>query len=124
MVDALVNLLSNAYKYGGQPRKIIIRARHDEKAVASWCATTARASPATSTSASSRSSTGWTICSRASKRARASASSIVQHVMKAHRGKVEVDSEPGRGSTFTLCIPQPPHAMLALRTSEPLATRS
>jgi two-component system phosphate regulon sensor histidine kinase PhoR len=31
---------------------------------------------------------------------------IVKHVMKAHRGHVEVDSGPGQGSTFTLVIPR------------------
>jgi signal transduction histidine kinase len=30
---------------------------------------------------------------------------IVQAVAKAHGGRVELDSEPGRGSTFTLVIP-------------------
>ncbi len=29
---------------------------------------------------------------------------IVQHVMRAHRGRVEVDSAPGRGSAFTLFL--------------------
>jgi signal transduction histidine kinase len=31
--------------------------------------------------------------------------SIVDHVMRAHGGSVRVDSEPGRGSTFTLHFP-------------------
>lgn len=30
---------------------------------------------------------------------------IVQHIVAAHRGKVEVQSEPNRGSTFTVWIP-------------------
>jgi signal transduction histidine kinase len=32
--------------------------------------------------------------------------SIVQSVARAHGGSVEVDSEPGRGSTFVLWLPR------------------
>jgi two-component system phosphate regulon sensor histidine kinase PhoR len=31
---------------------------------------------------------------------------IVKHVMRAHRGHVELQSEPGAGSTFTLVLPR------------------
>ena len=54
--------------------------------------------------------------------------SIVQHVMKAHRGKVEVDSEPGRGSTFTLFIPTTPPTLMVrdedIVTAAPTGPRS
>jgi two-component system, OmpR family, phosphate regulon sensor histidine kinase PhoR len=110
LVDSLVNLLSNAYKYGGKPRRIWIDARAHEKDIA----ITVR-------------DNGKGIARNEHKRifekfyrvddllARQQDGSglglaIVQHVMRAHRGRVEVDSERGRGSAFTLLLrrTQPP----------------
>ena len=108
LVDSLVNLLSNAYKYGGQPRRIDISTRMTDKTVN----ITVR-------------DNGKGIARREHKRifekfyrvddllARQQEGSgiglaIVQHVMRAHRGNVEVDSEPGRGSAFTLVLPRNP----------------
>ena len=31
--------------------------------------------------------------------------SIVQNVVRAHRGRIEVESQPGRGTSFTVCLP-------------------
>jgi two-component system phosphate regulon sensor histidine kinase PhoR len=104
LVDSLVNLLSNAYKYGGQPRRIEISARADEREVM----ITVR-------------DNGKGIARNEHKRifekfyrvddllAREQEGSgiglaIVQHVMRAHRGRVEVDSAPGHGSAFTLLL--------------------
>jgi two-component system phosphate regulon sensor histidine kinase PhoR len=104
LVDSLVNLLSNAYKYGGQPRQIEISARANEREVA----ITVR-------------DNGNGIARNEHKRifekfyrvddllARQQEGSglglaIVEHVMRAHRGRVEVDSAPGRGSAFTLLL--------------------
>jgi two-component system phosphate regulon sensor histidine kinase PhoR len=105
LVDALVNLLSNAYKYGGQPRRIAIVARRIDRHVG----ITVR-------------DNGKGIARNEHKRifekfyrvddllARQQEGSglglaIVQHVMRAHRGRVLVDSETGQGSAFTLLLP-------------------
>jgi signal transduction histidine kinase len=106
LVDAIVNLLSNAYKYGGNPRTIAISTGVNEKAVT----VTVR-------------DNGTGIAKNEHKRifekfyrvddllARQQEGSglglaIVQHVMRAHRGRVVVDSAPGRGSAFTLVLPR------------------
>src|SRR5262249_31229297 len=104
LVDSLVNLLSNAYKYGGQPRTINVSARSTE----THLTITVR-------------DNGNRIARNEHKRifekfyrvddplARQQEGSglglaIVQHVMRAHRGRVEVDSAPGHGSAFTLLL--------------------
>ena len=121
LVDSLVNLLSNAYKYGGQPRRIEIATRLTEKSVNI-----------------SVHDNGKDIARREHKRifekfyrvddllARQQEGSgiglaIVQHVMRAHRGNVEVDSEPGRGSTFTLVLPRQPPFLGQEREAEAAA---
>jgi two-component system phosphate regulon sensor histidine kinase PhoR len=107
MVDALLNLLSNAYKYSRERGKIRITARHDGR--------NARISVVDG---------GIGIARREHRRifdkfyrANELLSSevegsglglaIVRHVMTAHHGRVELESELGKGSTFTLVLPCP-----------------
>jgi len=108
LVDSLVNLLSNAYKYGGEPRKIGVAVSM---------------SPGTATITVRDNGKG--IARKEHKRifekfyrvddllARQQEGSglglsIVRHVVRAHRGRILVDSEPGKGSTFTLMLPLRP----------------
>ncbi|WP_438009795.1 ATP-binding protein [Sorangium sp. So ce321] len=105
LVDATVNLLSNAYKYGGQPRHIRVSAHVTNRSAR----ITVR-------------DNGKGIARQEHKRifekfyrvddllARQQEGSglglsIVKHVIRAHGGRILVDSEPGKGSTFTLVLP-------------------
>ncbi|MGK3964878.1 sensor histidine kinase [Sorangium sp. So ce118] len=105
LVDAIVNLLSNAYKYGGQPRHIRVSAHVINRSAM----ITVR-------------DNGKGIARQEHKRifekfyrvddllARQQDGSglglsIVKHVIRAHGGRILVDSEPGKGSTFTLVLP-------------------
>ena len=106
MVDAIVNLLTNAHKYGGSPAKIRLAA-----------ARTAKGSLAiTVTDNGAGIPRGelrrifekfYRIDDRLSRRAEGSGLglAIVKHVVRAHRAKVSVDSVTGEGSTFTIVIP-------------------
>ncbi|MCU0659160.1 MAG: HAMP domain-containing histidine kinase [Polyangiaceae bacterium] len=104
--DAIVNLLSNAYKYGGEPPAIRLWARETGGNILI-----------------SVSDNGQGIDRREHKRifekfyriddrlSREREGSglglaIVAHVIRAHGGSIEVDSALGRGSTFTLSFPR------------------
>ena len=106
VVDALVNLLSNAYKYGGSPRVIDVVLESTDKTVSIGVR-----------------DNGQGIAKREHRRifekfyrvddllARRNEGSglglaIVQHVLRAHGGRVEIDSAPGRGSGFFLVFPR------------------
>jgi two-component system, OmpR family, phosphate regulon sensor histidine kinase PhoR len=105
IIISIVNLLSNAYKYGGQPPHIEVST---SCAGGDICITVR--------------DNGKGIARREHKRifekfyrvddllARQQEGSglglaIVQHVIRAHKGRVIVDSEQGRGSAFTLVLP-------------------
>lgn len=105
LVDALVNLLSNAYKYGEAPVKIEVAAeRIGDKLEMSV------------------KDNGQGIARREHKRIfqkfyrvddlltrRQDGSglglAIVYHIVNGHRGKVSVDSAPGKGSLFRIVLP-------------------
>ncbi len=107
LVDAVVNLLSNAYKYGGTPRFIEV-SLEPSAARTSVQIRVRDNGPGVPHSehkkifekfyrlgdllAREQQGTGLGLA-------------IVQHIVRGHGGRVEVESEPGQGSTFTITIP-------------------
>lgn len=104
--DALVNLLTNAYKYGGEPARIELwveetpnEARisvHDNGAgipQAEHKRIFQKFYRVDDRLARAREGSGLGLA-------------IVQHVMKAHKGRVELVSRAGEGSTFSLVLPR------------------
>jgi two-component system phosphate regulon sensor histidine kinase PhoR len=107
IIDALVNLLTNAYKYSPERGKIRVRATFDEKyvriAVVDQGIGIARREHrrifdkfyrANELLSSDVEGSGLGLA-------------IVRHVVQAHGGRVELESELGKGSTFTLLLPYP-----------------
>jgi two-component system phosphate regulon sensor histidine kinase PhoR len=105
LVDALVNLLTNAYKYSPERGNIRLRATADEKyvriAVIDQGIGIARREHrrifdkfyrANELLSSDVEGSGLGLA-------------IVRHVVQAHGGRVALESEIGKGSTFTLMLP-------------------
>ena len=106
MVDAIVNLLSNAHKYGGAPPVIHLRAQRGAR---DHVAITVTDNGAGIARPELRRifDKFYRIDDRLSRRAEGSGLglAIVKHVVHAHRAKVTVDSTAGQGSTFTILVP-------------------
>jgi signal transduction histidine kinase len=105
MLTALLNLLDNAWKYSGDVKHIVLRtkARNGNVCFAvedNGIGLTPRESKRVfrrfyqTDQGLSRSVGGCGL-----------GLNIVQSIVEAHHGSVRVESEPGRGSTFTIEIP-------------------
>jgi two-component system phosphate regulon sensor histidine kinase PhoR len=118
LVDAVVNLLSNAYKYGGEPRHIAVSATSNGGRV--------RISVKDNGGGIAHAEHKrifqkfYRVDDRLSRQKEGSGLglSIVDHIVKAHGGRVELESELGRGSTFSLILAgHHPSAVLATEPS-------
>jgi two-component system phosphate regulon sensor histidine kinase PhoR len=105
MVDAVVNLLSNAIKYGGTPPVVKLNACATPAGVAFEVTDNGEGIP--------RSEQRrifdkfYRIDDRLSREREGSGLglAIVKHIVKAHGGRVQLDSVLGRGSTFRIVVP-------------------
>ena len=106
MVDAVVNLLTNAHKYGGTPAMVLLSAEmnaRDEIAISVTDNGAGIARPEQRRIFDKF----YRIDDRLSRRREGSGLglAIVKHIVAAHRGRVSVQSAPGKGSTFTITLP-------------------
>ncbi|NOZ77954.1 MAG: HAMP domain-containing histidine kinase [Acidobacteria bacterium] len=105
LADALLNLLGNAVKYTGQEKRIVIGASSDGRAVRLFVRDNGPGIPR------GEQRRIFQEFYRADDRlARAVEGAglglaIVQHIAHGHGGRVEVDSEAGEGSTFSIVLP-------------------
>jgi two-component system phosphate regulon sensor histidine kinase PhoR len=105
--DALLNLLTNAFKYGGEPAKIDLFVSEHSKEVLISVRDNGQGIPQREHKRIFQKF--YRVDDRLSRVREGSGLglAIVKHVMKAHRGRVEVESRPGEGSTFSLVLPRP-----------------
>jgi two-component system phosphate regulon sensor histidine kinase PhoR len=105
MTDALLNLLTNAHKYGGDPARIELGYSADMQNVSVSVKDNGPGIPQAEHKRIFQKF--YRLDDRLSRQREGSGLglAIVKHVMRAHRGRVELASIPGKGSTFTLVLP-------------------
>lgn len=105
LTDALLNLLTNALKYGGSPPRIKVRAWREGNKVRISVTDNGAGIPLTEHKRIFQKF--YRVDDRLAREREGSGLglAIVKHVLEAHRGKVELESSPGEGSTFTLVLP-------------------
>jgi two-component system phosphate regulon sensor histidine kinase PhoR len=118
MSDALLNLLTNACKYGGSPARIVLRVASTPEHVRISVQDNGKGIPVTEHKRIFQKF--YRMDDRLSREQEGSGLglSIVKHVMRAHRGRVEVRSAPGQGSVFTLVVPAVPKPTRRTRLAE------
>ena len=103
--QAFINLLDNAIKYSGTSRNILVRMEKQDGYVVVGVTDYGIGIPSSEQAKIferfHRVSTGLVHDVKGSGLGLA----LVKHIVEAHSGKVKVESEPGKGSTFTLYLP-------------------
>jgi len=118
LVDAVVNLLSNAYKYAGEPRRVVVSATSSDGKV--------RISVKDNGGGIERVEHKriflkfYRVDDRLAREREGSGLglAIVEHIVRAHGGRVELESEIGKGSTFALVLAaEPPPTLVGAEPS-------
>jgi two-component system phosphate regulon sensor histidine kinase PhoR len=104
IVDALTNLLSNAAKYGGSPPVVKLTARNTEQGVSLEVSDNGNGIPRGEHRRIFEKF--YRIDDRLSRTREGSGLglAIVKHIVRAHRGRVVVESKSGAGSTFRIVL--------------------
>ena len=105
LAQAFINLLDNAVKYSGEARQIHIRLAEQDNfltvSITDHGVGIPREEQSKIFDKFYRVSTGLVHDVKGS----GLGLSLVTHIVKAHHGRITVESEPGRGSTFTIHLP-------------------
>ncbi|MBW2526214.1 MAG: two-component sensor histidine kinase [Deltaproteobacteria bacterium] len=106
LVDALINLMTNADKYSDEGEPILVRARPGARHVRLSVADRGIGIPRAEHRRIFQKF--YRVDERLSRTVEGTGLglAIVQHVAQGHGGRVEVESAPGKGSTFTLVLPR------------------
>jgi len=104
LVDAVVNLLSNAYKYAGEPRRIDVSATSRDGGVRISVKDNGGGIPRIEHKRIFQKF--YRVDDRLARQREGSGLglAIVEHIVRAHGGRVELESEVGQGSTFSLVL--------------------
>jgi len=105
VAQALINLLDNAAKYSDTTREIRVRVARRHDAVCVSVQDRGIGIPAREQEKIFESFYRVEKSDVHDVKGSGLGLAVVAHVARAHGGHVEVDSTPGRGSTFTLCLP-------------------
>jgi two-component system phosphate regulon sensor histidine kinase PhoR len=108
MVDAIGNLLSNALKYGGSPPSVNLRASRTPAGVAIDVIDNGDGIPHVEHRRIF--DKFYRIDDRLSREREGSGLglAIVKHIVRAHHGRIHLESAKGRGSTFRVVLPAAP----------------
>jgi signal transduction histidine kinase len=105
MVTVLINLLDNAYKYSYDEKRIELRVSSEDGSV---CFCVSDSGVGLSRRAVKKIFNRFYQVDRSLTRSAEGCGlglSIVKFIVDAHKGKISVDSKPGKGSTFTVKLP-------------------